>query len=59
MVEEVVTSGQSVAVPVKGVQGSRFALPDLGISRCVGLGFGRLKVAIGGLGIALCGSTCG
>jgi len=34
--EEVVTQGESVAVPVKGVEGSRSALPDSGISRCVG-----------------------
>ena len=35
MVEEVVTPGESVAVPFKGVEGSSFALPDLGLSRCV------------------------
>jgi len=37
--EEVVTQGESVAVPVKGVEGSRSALPDFGISRCVGASF--------------------
>ena len=35
VVEEVVTQGESAAVPVKGVEGSRSTLPDLGISRCV------------------------
>jgi len=39
LVEEVVTQGKSVAVPVKVVEGSRSALPDLGISRCVGASF--------------------
>jgi len=36
VVEEVATQGESVAVPVKGVEGSRSACPDSGISRCVG-----------------------
>jgi len=30
--EEVVTQGESIAVPVKGVEGSRSAFPDSGIS---------------------------
>ena len=39
--EEVVTQGESIAVPVKGVEGSRSAFPDSGISRCqcVGVSF--------------------
>ena len=37
--EEVVTQGESVAVPVKGVEGSRSALLDSGIIRCVGASF--------------------
>jgi len=39
VVEEVVTQGGSVAVSVQGVQGSRSAFPDSGISRCVGASF--------------------
>ena len=39
VVEEVVTHGESVAVPIKGVEGSRFALPDSCIRRCVGARF--------------------
>jgi len=34
LVEKVVTQGESVAVPVKGVEGSKSAFPDSGISRC-------------------------
>ena len=39
--EEVVSQGESIAVPVKGVEGSRSAFPDSGISRCqcVGVSF--------------------
>jgi len=37
--EEVVTQGESIAVLVKGVEGSRSAFPDSGISRCVGASF--------------------
>jgi len=37
--EEVATQGESIAVPVKGVEVSRSALPDSGISRCVGARF--------------------
>ena len=37
--EEVVTQGESIAVQVKGVEGSRSAFPDSGISGCVGAGF--------------------
>ena len=33
--EEVVTQGESVAVPVKGVEGSRSAFPDSGISNAL------------------------
>ena len=33
--EEVATQGESIAVPVQGVEGSRSAFPDAGISRCV------------------------
>ena len=39
VVEEVVTQDESGAVPIKGVEGSRSALPDSGISRCVGASF--------------------
>ena len=39
MFEEVVTQGESVAMPVKGVEGSRSTLPASGISRCVGATF--------------------
>jgi len=39
VVEEVVTQGESVAVPVKRVEGSKSAFPDLGISGCVGASF--------------------
>jgi len=35
VVEEVVTKGESVAVPVQGVEGSRCAFPD----SCVGASF--------------------
>ena len=35
VIEEVVTQGESVAVPVKRVEGSRSASADSGISRCV------------------------
>ena len=35
VVEEAMTQGESVAVLVKGVEGSRFAFPDSSISRCV------------------------
>jgi len=38
-VEEVVTQGESVAVPVQRVEGSKSAFPDLGISGCVGASF--------------------
>jgi len=38
VVEEVVTRGESVAVPIKGVEGSWSAFPDSGISR-----FGRVS----------------
>jgi len=44
VVEEVVTQGESVAVPIKGVEGSRSALPDLGVGRYVGVGFGRQRI---------------
>ena len=37
--EEVVTQGESVAVPVKRVEGSRSVFPDASISRCVGASF--------------------
>ena len=37
--EEVVTQGESIAVPVKGVEGGRSAFPDASISRCVGTSF--------------------
>ena len=42
MVEEMRTHWQveSVAVSINGVEGSRSALPDLGIRRCVGASFG-------------------
>jgi len=39
VVEEVVTQGESTAVPVQGVEGSRSAFPDSGISRFVGASF--------------------
>jgi len=39
VVEEVVTQDESVAVQIKGVEGSRSAFPDSGISRCVGTSF--------------------
>jgi len=39
VVEEVVTQGESVAVPLQGVEGSRSTFPDSGISRCVGASF--------------------
>jgi len=39
VVEEVVTQGESVAVPVKRVEGSKSACPDSGISGCVGASF--------------------
>ena len=39
VVEEMVTQGKCVAVPIKGVEGRRSALPDSGISRCVGASF--------------------
>ena len=39
VVEEVVTQGESVAVPVKRVEGSTSAFPDSGISGCVGASF--------------------
>jgi len=39
VVEEGVTQGESVAVPVKWVEGSRSTFPDLVISRCVGASF--------------------
>ena len=38
VVEEVVTQGESVAVPIKRVEGNKSAFPDSGI-RCVGAGF--------------------
>jgi len=38
VVEEVVTRGESVAVPIKGVEGSWSTFPDSGISR-----FGRVS----------------
>ena len=34
MFEEVMTQGESVAVPGKGVEGKRSAFPDAGISGC-------------------------
>jgi len=37
--EGVVTQGESVAVPVKGVEGNRSTFPDAGINRCVGASF--------------------
>ena len=39
VVEEVVTQGESVAVPVKRVEGSKSAFPDSGIVGCVGANF--------------------
>ena len=39
VVEEVVTQGQSVAVPVKRVDESKSAFPDSGINGCVGASF--------------------
>jgi len=39
VVEEVVTQGESVAVPIKRVQGSKSAFPDSGIGGCVGASF--------------------
>jgi len=39
VVDEVVTQGESVAVPVKRVEGSKSAFPDSGISKCVGASF--------------------
>ena len=39
VVEEVVTQGESVAVPIKRVKGSKSAFPDSGISGCVGASF--------------------
>ena len=39
MVEEVVTQGESVAVPIKRVEGSKSTSPDSGISGCVGASF--------------------
>ena len=34
--EEVGTQGESVAKAIKGVEGTRCALPDSDISRCIG-----------------------
>ena len=39
VVEEVMTQGESVAVPVQGVEGSRAAFPDSGVRRCVAASF--------------------
>jgi len=39
VLEEVVTQGESVAMPVKGAEGSKSAFPDSGISGCVGASF--------------------
>jgi len=39
VVQEVVTQGESVAVPVKRVEGKKSAFPDSGISGCVGASF--------------------
>ena len=39
VLEMVVTQGESVEVPVKGVEGKRSAFPDAGISGCVGASF--------------------
>ena len=39
VVEEVVIQGESVAVPVKRVEGSKSAFPDSGIVGCVGASF--------------------
>jgi len=39
VVEEVMTQGESVAVPVKRVEGSKSAFPDSGIRGCVGASF--------------------
>jgi len=36
VVEEVLTQGESVALPITRVQGSKSAFPDSGISGCVG-----------------------
>ena len=36
VVKEVVTQSESSAVPIKGIEGNRSALPDSGISTCVG-----------------------
>jgi len=40
----VVPQGEFAAVPIKGVEGSRSALPNSGISRCVGVGLGWLRI---------------
>ena len=39
MFEEVVAQGESITVPVKGVESSRSAFLDVGISRCLGASF--------------------
>jgi len=39
VIEEVVTQGESVAVPVKRVEGSKSAFPDSSISGCIGASF--------------------
>jgi len=39
VVEEVLTQGESIAVPIKRVEGSKSAFPDSGISGCVGASF--------------------
>jgi len=39
MVEEVVTQGESVTVPIKRVEGNKSAFADSGISGCVGASF--------------------